>query len=74
MASARFSKGSEEWMMFVDFWSLCQKHWVPENDELYWDTVNDDAREFCKKFESIELATPLMIAFVNCLDKQITGN
>ena len=35
MASTIFPKGSDEWMMFQDFYKICQRYWLPEdfNDE-----------------------------------------
>lgn len=35
MSAVKFSKGSEEWMMFTDFWQLCQKHWEVELTDEY---------------------------------------
>ena len=35
MASVKFSKGSEEWQMFIDYWNLCQKHWQVESTDEY---------------------------------------
>ena len=45
MASAKFNKGSEEWMMFTDFWNLCQKYWIVENTDEYWDSLVDCTNE-----------------------------
>jgi hypothetical protein len=36
MAAKKFLKGSEEWMMFMDFWKLCQDFWEPEDNQDYW--------------------------------------
>jgi hypothetical protein len=46
MASVKFDKGSEKWMMFMDFWKLCQKHWEPEDNDEYWDNLINDCDDF----------------------------
>lgn len=63
MAGVKFAKGSEEWQMFIDFWNLCQKYWIPEEKESYWKSLVSDAEEFIKKYNSDfarELAMVLM--------------
>lgn len=34
---SRFLKGTEEWTMFMEFWNLCQKYWIPESEDSWWD-------------------------------------
>lgn len=65
MASVKFNKGSEEWLMFMDFWNLCQKHWKPENNDKYWEQLTDDANEFYEKYKEITLCGKLTMALVN---------
>ena len=49
MSAVKFSKGSEEWMMFTDFWQLIRK----------------DATEFEIKYKSIPLARNMIKAFLD---------
>ena len=49
MASQKFEKDSEEWKMFMDFWQLCQRHWIPDSSEEYWQAFTDETNEFYKK-------------------------
>lgn len=64
MASVKFSKGTEEWLMFMDFWNLCQKYWQVEETDEYWDNIIADASEFSEKYKSIPLAIKISVAFL----------
>lgn len=48
----KFSKQSEEWTMFTDFWALCQKIWIPEKTDEYWEQAKTLADEFIRKHKS----------------------
>lgn len=65
MAEFRFQKGTEEWLMFMDYWNLCQKHWVVEKADDYWEQLIKDANEFIAKYDTIKLAKNLALALVN---------
>lgn len=64
MASVKFGKGTEEWLMFMDFWNLCQKHWQVEETEKYWNSILADASAFSEKYKSIPLAIKISVAFL----------
>lgn len=68
MASIKFEKTDKEWLLFTEFWKLCQKYWVPENDDSYWDDVIDDTTKFINKYNDCKLAEHIGIAFINYLD------
>lgn len=70
MASVKFEKGSREWYMFQDYWRLCQKFWIMENNDKYWDDVVDESGDFIEKYKDIDLAKGLACAFVDILDSQ----
>ena len=70
MASAKFNKGSEEWMMFTDYWNLCQKYWIAENTDEYWDGLVDCTNEFYEKYKNIDLSEDLAMALLNSQDKK----
>ena len=71
MAAVKFSKGSEEWMMFTDFWKLCQKHWEVELTDEYWEQlIRKDATEFEQKYKSIPLARNMIKAFLDTQEEE----
>ena len=71
MASVKFSKGSEEWQMFIDYWNLCQKHWQVESTDEYWENLIDDCNEFCEKYKDYKLAREIAMAFCNAQEKNL---
>lgn len=50
MASKKFTKDTSEWMLFQDFWSLCQKYWQPEESSEYWHALINDTDNFTRKY------------------------
>ena len=52
MAEVKFEKGSKEWDMFMDFWKMCQKHWIPDETEEYWIALSNDINDFYKKHKT----------------------
>lgn len=74
MAKKDFGKGTEEWMMFVEFWQLCKDYWIPENEDSYWDELIQKSNDFAEKYKDIingDLAKNLVIAFCESRDKAI---
>ena len=65
MASFKFGKGTDEWLMFMDFWNLCQKYWVVETADEYWEQLIKDADAFIVKYDTIKLAKNLAWALLN---------
>lgn len=70
MASARFQKGSEEFLLFQDFWKLCQKHWIVENNDDYWQQLVNDANAFVEKYGEMSFAKILALAFMDAKEKE----
>jgi hypothetical protein len=68
MASKRFSKDTEEFMMFQEFWQLCQKYWEPEDNDSYWENVAADSSTFTKKYSGSVFAKEVSMAFLTSLD------
>ena len=68
MASKKFNKGSEEWMMFTDFWNLCQKYWIVEDTDEYWESVISSTNEFYEKYNHILLSRRLALAFIDAME------
>lgn len=73
MAGQRFEKGSEEWLMFMELWQLCQKYWNPESNDAYWQELVESANEFYEKFANIPLAKKMALAFCNVQEERL-GN
>lgn len=65
----KFPKGSEEWQMFSDFWSMCQKFWGVEPTQEYWDSLVKTASAFQEKYKT-KFASNLAFALMDDLDNQ----
>lgn len=70
MGAVNFPKGSKEWALFVDFWNICKKYWIVEDNESYWDNLIKDTHEFIKKYEEFPFAQKIGIAFIDCQDDE----
>ena len=70
MASVKFAKGSEEWQMFIDFWTLCQKYWIPEESDEWWENALHEIDVFAKKYGSTVFARGLCMALVSDLEEK----
>ena len=65
----KFAKGSSEWMMFMDYWALCQKYWEPDDNDYYWESVVKETDVFYRKYNS-EFAKSLALTLVNELERK----
>ena len=65
----KFAKGSSEWMMFMDYWTLCQKYWDPYDNDDYWELVVKETDVFYRKYNS-EFAKSLALTLVNELERK----
>ena len=54
--------------MFMDFWNLCQKHWIAEDTEAYWDSVVKDVNAFGKKYNDSYFAKKIAYLLVEYLE------
>lgn len=68
MAEVKFTKGSEEWQMFMDYWALCQKYWDPEKSDEWWDEVISEIDNFAKKYGSTVFVRGLCMSLINKLE------
>ncbi len=71
MASIEVEKYSPEWLMFKDYWILCKKFWIPEDNVEYWDSVIRELSDFYKKYSDEIFAKGLALAFIETLDKKM---
>lgn len=65
----KFAKGSSEWMMFMDYWALCQKYWEPDDNDDYWESVVKETDVFYRKYNS-EFSKSLALTLVNELERK----
>ncbi|WP_304841260.1 hypothetical protein [Phocaeicola sartorii] len=70
MASVKFEKGSREWYMFQDYWKLCQKFWIPEDNDEYWESVVSETNDFYEKYKDVMLTKWITLELINCLEKK----
>lgn len=68
MAEQKFTKGSEEWVMFNDFWKMCQSFWMPEDNDTYWQKLHDAAQEFGKHSR---FARFLALGFISEMEQKL---
>ena len=50
MASEKFTKDSEEFKFFGEFWQLAQKYYVTEDSDEYWENLIKDCVALEKKY------------------------
>jgi len=77
IASVKFQKDSEEWLMFQDFYRLCQKFWLPEDAKLnksYWEELMVESGEFAEKYSSSSFAKRLALALLGYLGEKSGEN
>lgn len=72
MASAELKKGTEEYMMFLDFWNLCKRFWTPEQKDDYWKDLINETDKFYKKYHT-PYAKNFALGLVNALDEVSRG-
>lgn len=71
MAAKRFVKGSEEFIMFMDYWQLCQKFWEPEGNDEYWENSIHETDDFIRKYDSTKFVKGLGIALLDSLEERL---
>lgn len=74
MASLKFKRGSVEWFMFQDYWNLCQKFWIVEKNDKYWDELIFQVSQFYEKYKEITLSKGMMNALVDFLEEEYREN
>ena len=72
MGEVKFTKGSEEWQMFMDYWALCQKFWEPEAEDVWWEQLIQETDAFYKKY-CTDFARALALELVNEAERKYRG-
>lgn len=68
MAEVKFTKGSEEWMVFNEYFKLCQKYWEPEDSDEWWEEALHEIDVFSKKYGSTVFVRGICMALINDLE------
>lgn len=68
MAAETFGKGSDEFVLFNEYWKLCQKLWRIEENDKYWEEVVKEVDRFVEKYKN---CSPEIQAFVKGLWKAL---
>ena len=64
-----FKKGSLERAFFSEFYELCEKYWVPEDNDDYWHEVIKVTDEFVQKYKDVHPAVRSMtLGFISSLE------
>lgn len=70
MAAQKFEKGSEEWKMFMEFWGFCQRYYLPDDSEEYWQGVISEGNRFLENHRT-PFAKGLFWAFHNEMERKM---
>ena len=71
MASFDFKKGSRERQFFSEFWDLCQKYWIPEQSDEYWESVINKTDALNEKYKDVHPAvSEIITGFICGLEKK----
>ena len=60
----------KEFTIFKWFIALCQKHWIPEGNDGYWQEVVKDVSKFNERFGNSKFATDLTVALFEELERK----
>lgn len=61
----RFGKGTEEFVMFQDYWKFIQKYAEPEDNDSYWEELAKESDAICRKYNNRQFIRDLVIAFIS---------
>ncbi len=65
MAGKNFTKNSPEWNMFRDFYKICERYWVPEENDDYWRSMIRDTEALNEKYKELQpLSKEIIVGFV----------
>lgn len=70
-------KGTEEFMMFGEYFNFCKKYWKVEDNDNYWEKLIEEADSFIKKYKEIGLARKIIKSFCDQKEeeyKQLKNN
>jgi hypothetical protein len=66
-----FTKESKEREMFGSFWDICQKYWLPEKSDRYWNALAREVDKFVEEYKDVSpVVLELGCALVSGLQKK----
>lgn len=63
-------KGTEEFVMFGDFFNICKKYWDVKNTDEYWENLISELGKFIENYKEIELSREIALAFSNAQERK----
>lgn len=66
----RFGKGSEEFVMFTDYWNFVQKYYIPEPQDEWWDELVREADKLADKYGKSYFIRDLIVAHINDVERR----
>ena len=75
MSRVNFEKESKERQMFINFWDMCQRFWIPEKDDLYWNEFIAAVDAFTVKYQDIpgNFATKIAVSLIEAKEAEMRG-
>lgn len=70
-----FDKESKERQMFLEYWDMCQRFWIPEKDDLYWNEFIAAVDAFTVKYQDIpgNFATKIAVSLIEAKEAEMRG-
>lgn len=65
-----WSKGSDNWMMFNDFWRLNQMLWDANLTDEYWENAKNQLEAYYEKYGKSPYARDLAMALSNEIERR----
>lgn len=56
--------------MFQDYWKLCQKFWIPEDNDEYWEGLAQEIDIFYERYKDVILTKGLALKLLECLEEK----
>lgn len=64
MASVTAKEIPETQGFFNEFWALCKKYYIPEYDDCFWESVNNEFTALRDKYQNVKSASGMINAFI----------
>lgn len=66
----KFEKGSEMFSLFGDYYKICQKFWIPEQDDKYWSDLQEMIDIFYHKYNQSPFAKGIALALLEDIERR----
>ena len=68
MASVTAREIPDVQSFFTELWNLYKKHYIPENDDKYWELILSDFGTLRNKYENLLIAKPMILILLQELE------